>query len=96
MVAGRQEGAWATGTRLPLASYPAARSRVGVYIRRAIALRILAHPLTEHIEQMWINLTINGIKLVIGTAYRLRWLNITAFLDALTETLTCFAWSNKA
>lgn len=61
---------------------------VGFYIKRGVSARLLAHPETPGVDQMWLRLNVNGLKLAIGTAYRPPWQNVEMFLDALTDTVT--------
>lgn len=63
---------------------------VGFYIRNGVKLRKLNPPCFA-IEQMWFSTLVNSRRLAIGTAYRPPWLNIDTFLDALTESVTCFS-----
>jgi hypothetical protein len=63
---------------------------VGFYIKRGITARILAHPHAPSVEQMWLSVTANGVRLAIGTAYRPPWLNVDVFLDALSESISSF------
>ncbi|KOB69030.1 Uncharacterized protein OBRU01_17705, partial [Operophtera brumata] len=60
---------------------------VGFYLKRGVNARLIAHPQAP-IDQMWLSLTLNGLKLAIGTAYRPPWQNVDTFLDALTESVT--------
>lgn len=39
---------------------------------------------------MWLRLVLNGVKLIIGTAYRPPWLDTDTFLDALTDSISSF------
>lgn len=64
---------------------------VGFYIRRGVTVRICANPLNPPVEQMWLRLTLNGVKFIIGTAYRPPWLDIDIFLDALTDSISSFS-----
>lgn len=82
------------GYRLRHAPRPAGvRARgggVGFYLRRGVYVRFLEHP-PSSIEQMWISIKLNGLQVVIGTAYRPQWVNVDTFLDALTESLSSFS-----
>ena len=72
---------------------PAVRSRgggVGFYLRRGIYARLLEHPISSSVEQMWLSVKLNGLKLIVGTAYRPPWLCVDTFIDALTETVGSF------
>lgn len=62
---------------------------VGFYIKCGVRARLVSHP-TADIEQMWLTVTLNGRKYIIGTAYRPNWVNIDIFFDALTESVTSF------
>lgn len=63
---------------------------VGFYIKRGISARTCAHPVSS-VEQYWICLSVNSLKIVIGTAYRPPWQDINIFLDSLTDS--CMAFS---
>lgn len=62
---------------------------VGFYVRRGIKAQKISHP-DANIEQMWLSVTINRLKLAIGTAYRPEWVNVDNFFDALTESVAYF------
>lgn len=66
---------------------------VGFYIRTGISVRQVKPPqaTTSVVEQMWLSLTLNGVRIVIGTAYRPPWLSVDTFLDALTESVSSFS-----
>lgn len=56
-----------------------------------MSVRTWAHPvdpLHKLVEQMWVILTLNGKKLVIGTAYRPPWMDVDLFFDAITDSIT--------
>lgn len=64
---------------------------VGFYLKRGLTVRtcsIPTDPRYESIEQMWITLSLNGIKLAIGTAYRPPRSDLDLFLDAITDTIS--------
>lgn len=64
---------------------------VGFYIKRNINAHIWAHPVdprNKAVEQMWITLTLNGVRLLIGTAYRPPWLDVDLFFDAISDSIT--------
>lgn len=61
---------------------------VGFYIKRGISARTLVYPIVPSVEQMWIRIKLNGKSLIVGTAYRPPWANITVFLDALSESIS--------
>lgn len=68
---------------------PGVRSRgggVGFYLKCGIHARLLKHP-PSAVEQMWLSVNLNGLKLAIGTAYRPPWLDVDIFMDALTESV---------
>lgn len=76
---------------------PAIRARgggVGFFIRKGIHFRILPHPESQLVEQMWLSASFNGKSLLIGTAYRPPWLSLQFFIDGLTDTLSSFEWHN--
>ena len=63
---------------------------VGFYLRRGLSARTCpsaVDPRFESVEQMWLTVSLNGKKLAIGTAYRPPWLDLTLFLDAITESM---------
>lgn len=80
------------GYRLRHIPRPASvRSRgggVGFYIRQGIYARQIKLSQTTDVEQMWLSVTLCGVKLAIGTAYRPPWLSLDTFIDALTETVS--------
>ena len=65
---------------------------VGFYVKRGLAARTCKHPTTDSdVEQMWLSLSINSNRLIIGTAYRPPWLSVDTFFDALTESVLYFS-----
>lgn len=68
---------------------------VGFYIRKGISARICPHPQPTPAEQMWLSMSINGTALIVGTAYRPPWQDISTFLDALTESVASFVRCDK-
>ncbi|PZC76295.1 hypothetical protein B5X24_HaOG204807 [Helicoverpa armigera] len=67
---------------------------VGFYIKRGLTVRACSTPTDpryESIEQMWITLCLNGVKLAIGTAYRPPRSDLDLFLDAITESISSLA-----
>jgi hypothetical protein len=80
------------GYRLRHVPRPAAvRSRgggVGFYVRQGINARSINLPTTPEVEQMWLSISLNGVKLAIGTAYRPPWLSIDVFVDALSVSIS--------
>lgn len=70
---------------------PGLRARgggVGFYIKREISVRVLKHPITDYVEQMWLGITVQSKKMAIGTAYRPPWLSVEIFINALSDTIT--------
>jgi hypothetical protein len=64
---------------------------VGFYIRRGVVARIWPHPvdpLHKAVEQMWISVTLGGVRLIIGTAYRPPWMGIDLFFDAIADSIS--------
>uniref|UniRef100_A0A2A4KAV4 Reverse transcriptase domain-containing protein n=1 Tax=Heliothis virescens TaxID=7102 RepID=A0A2A4KAV4_HELVI len=64
---------------------------VGFYLKRGLTVRACSTPTDpryESIEQMWITLSLNGVKLAIGTAYRPPRSDLDLFLDAITDTIS--------
>ncbi|XP_052754193.1 uncharacterized protein LOC128201411 [Galleria mellonella] len=64
---------------------------VAFYIRAGVNARVRTHPAHSTVEQMWLTLSLNKKKLLIGTAYRPPWLDTDIFLDAITESIASFA-----
>lgn len=64
---------------------------VAFYIRNGINARVKAHPEHPTVEQLWLGLTINKSKLLIGTAYRPPWQDLELFLDAITASISALA-----
>ena len=60
---------------------------VGFYLRRGLRASVCAHPPAPPVEQMWLNTSVAGARLIIGTAYRPPWLNVDIFIDAMTNTI---------
>jgi hypothetical protein len=73
---------------------PGPRSRgggVGFYIKRGVSARTVSHPVDPRhisVEQMWVTLSLNGRKLVIGTAYRPPWMDVDLFFNAISDTIS--------
>lgn len=63
---------------------------VGFYIRNGVTTRICENPINPPVEQMWLKITLNRVKLIVGTAYRPPWLDIDIFFDALTDSISSF------
>ena len=43
---------------------------VGFYVRRGLAVRTIRHPSSNgDVEQMWVSMSVNSNRLIIGTAY---------------------------
>ncbi|KAH9637965.1 hypothetical protein HF086_010133 [Spodoptera exigua] len=61
---------------------------VAFYIRNGINARVRAHPEHSTVEQLWLGLTVNKTKLLIGTAYRPPWQDLELFLDAITASVS--------
>ncbi|PZC74075.1 hypothetical protein B5X24_HaOG208392 [Helicoverpa armigera] len=64
---------------------------VAFYIKNGINARVKAHPEHPTVEQLWLSLTINKRKLLIGTAYRPPWQDLELFLDAITASISALA-----
>ena len=64
------------------------------YIRKGVKTRTLRHPVSV-VEQWWLKINVNGLKIAVGTAYRPPWQSIDLFLDALTESVTLFGNHDK-
>ncbi|CAK1582661.1 unnamed protein product [Parnassius mnemosyne] len=65
---------------------------VGFYVKRGINARSYSHNIIfEEVEQQWLSLSINKVKLLIGTAYRPQWVNVEKFFDSLTDILTSYS-----
>lgn len=63
---------------------------IGFYIKRGINARTCPHPPTMPVEQMWLRLKTNSLKVIIGTAYRPQWVDPNIFFDGLTESVASF------
>lgn len=64
---------------------------VGFYIKKGLNVRTWRHPvvpLHTQVEQMWLTVTINSKKLLIGTGYRPRWVSADLCLDAITDSVS--------
>lgn len=62
---------------------------VGFYIRKGLNVRKCPHPNTVAvIEQMWVVLHVQSLKIAVGTAYRPPWQDVDLFLDGITESVT--------
>lgn len=67
---------------------------VAFYIRQGLTARALKHP-PSVVEQFWLRITVNGLRLAIGTAYRPPWQNVDVFLDSVAESIVSFAYLDK-
>lgn len=63
---------------------------VGLYVKSSVNARTCAHPVVEDVEQMWVRIKLNGLRFIVGTAYRPPWLNAEVFLSALSDSLASF------
>ncbi|KAI8441229.1 hypothetical protein MSG28_014878 [Choristoneura fumiferana] len=64
---------------------------VGYYTDCIMKFRTWPHPVDPAhrlVEQMWVTCTLNGKKIVIGTAYRPPWMNSDLFFDALSDSIS--------
>lgn len=65
---------------------------IGFYIRKGLNIKTCTPPNTvSSIEQMWITVRVNCMSILVGTAYRPPWQDISLFLDAITESVTSFS-----
>ncbi|KAJ8706722.1 hypothetical protein PYW07_012800 [Mythimna separata] len=64
---------------------------VAFYIKDGINARVKVHPEHPNVEQLWLGLTINRKRLLIGTAYRPPWQDLEEFLDAITASISALA-----
>ncbi|XP_061715607.1 uncharacterized protein LOC133523870 [Cydia pomonella] len=64
---------------------------VGFFVKNGVEARRYAHPPDMEVEQMWLKLSMNGLTLLIGTAYRPPWLSIDTFIDTMTDTISSFS-----
>lgn len=64
---------------------------VAFYIKTGVRARVRPHSEQSDVEQMWLNLTVNGRKLLIGTAYRPPWFDFSKFLDGITDSISALA-----
>lgn len=63
---------------------------VGFYIRKGLRARVRAHP-DSQLEQLWLELTLPGARMSVGTAYRPESVKLTTALDALSESFNVCA-----
>lgn len=78
-------------TPRPVAMKDGRGGGVGFYIRQGISVKFLnSINISEQIEQMWLKLSSNSKKVIIGTAYRPRWVNVELFFECLLETIASF------
>lgn len=69
---------------------------VGFYVKVGIKARLHPHPeSTAGVEQMWLSMNINNVKIIVGTAYRPQWMGVNTFFDALTDSVTSFSQFDK-
>lgn len=61
---------------------------------RAVAVRAIHH-LYSTVEQCWLRVNVNSLRLVVGTAYRQRWQAVDLFLDAVTDSVTVIINGDK-
>lgn len=66
---------------------------VGYYVRKGLRVKVMEHP-SSALEQLWLELSIAGIHIAIGTAYRPEDVNRGEAIDALTESVTAFSYCN--
>lgn len=64
---------------------------VGFYIRRGLNVRKCNYPITASVEQMWLSLSVNNKKVVVGTAYKPPRQDVNFFLDAMTCSINSLA-----
>lgn len=64
---------------------------VAFYVRKGLYVRNCTHPVCTTVEQMWIRLNVNGVKIVMGTAYRPPWLDVDVFFNALMDSINTFS-----
>ena len=57
------------------------------YIRQGINTRNIRLPASS-IEQWWLRVKVNGIRLAIGTAYRPPWQSVDVFLEGLSDSIS--------
>lgn len=65
---------------------------VGFFIRKGLRTRVRPHPISE-LEQMWIELSIQGMRIAIGSVYRpgtKNGLKPSEATEALSESIDCF------
>ncbi|KAJ8721117.1 hypothetical protein PYW08_006582 [Mythimna loreyi] len=63
---------------------------VGIYFKQGLNVRSHYHPASSShttVEQLWVTISIRGIKLAIGTAYRPPWQDVELFLDAVSSSV---------
>ncbi|KAH9639655.1 hypothetical protein HF086_009108 [Spodoptera exigua] len=64
---------------------------VAFYIRNIRNARVRPHPEHPTVEQLWLGLSINGRKVLVGTAYRPPWQDLEVFLDAMVTSVSALA-----
>ncbi|CAH2216304.1 jg21816, partial [Pararge aegeria aegeria] len=63
---------------------------VGFYIRKGLKFRVIQQPQTE-LEQMWLEVTLKGMHLAVGTAYRPEHQFVNKSIEELSETLSALS-----
>lgn len=64
---------------------------VGFYVKTGVRARIIPHPEQPDVEQMWLNVNINGKKMLVGTGYRPPWFNLSRFLEGIPDSISALA-----
>lgn len=64
---------------------------VGFYIKTGVRARVMQHPEQVDAEQMWLSVNMNGKRILVGTAYRPPWFDLSQFLDSITDSVTALA-----
>lgn len=81
-------------TPRPVATRGGRGGGVGFYVKCGVSVRTLAipHPVVSaaQTEQMWLSLNVNGMRFIIGTAYRPPWFCAEDFFDTLTDSISSF------
>lgn len=67
----------------------------GFYIKNNINAWIRAYPEHAEVEQIWISLKLNSKTILIGTAYRIPWLDHDKFFNGISNSIIALAPYNN-
>lgn len=65
---------------------------VAFYLRKGIYARSCDHPVCLKVEQMWLKINVNGLKIIVGTAYRPQWVSVDIFLEAVVDSINSLCY----